>query len=222
MGSSVPKQLLQLAGRPLLQYAVAAFDAAPGIDRVLVVMAPGFRAEAEEIVAAGSYRKVTDIFDGGVSRTASTRRALDALSSGTAEELDILLHDAARPLVDQRIIAECLAELRTSCAVTAAVPTADTILRVDGGTITDIPDRGGLLRCQTPQGFRLATLLRAYDLADADAGRSFQATDDCSVVLRYLPEVSIRVVPGSQRNIKVTEPADLAVAEALLRAPPAH
>jgi 2-C-methyl-D-erythritol 4-phosphate cytidylyltransferase len=216
MATEVPKQLLELAGRPMLEYSIAAFDAAPGIDRVLLVMAPGFRSAAERIVAAGPYRKVRKILDGGATRTDSTRRALAALRQELAGEWDVLFHDAARPLVDRQTIADCLAVLRTAAAITVAMPTSDTILEVDDGLITDIPNRHRLWRCQTPQGFRLATLQRAYELADADVGAGFQATDDCSVVLRYLPGVPIAVVPGSTRNLKVTEPADLAMAEALL------
>lgn len=227
MGSAIPKQLLELAGRPLLEYAIATFDAAPGIDRVLLVMAPGFHDIAEKIVAAGGYRKVRDIVDGGSTRTASTRGAMAALGSIIAgdgdldgdlkADLNVLFHDAARPLVDQQIIADCLAELQNYAAVTAAVPTVDTILEVHDRQISDIPDRRALQRCQTPQGFRLSVLKRAYELA----GAGFEATDDCAVVSRYLPDVLIRVVPGSSRNLKVTEPADLALAEALLGLAPA-
>lgn len=223
MGSAVPKQLLELAGRPLLDYPIAAFEEAPGVDRVVLVITPGFRQAAERIVAAGRYSKVTDILDGGATRTASTRRALAALpvkSAGSAADVNVLFHDAARPLVEQAIIADCLAELRSHSAVTAAVPTTDTILQVDAGVITAIPDRARLQRCQTPQGFRLTTIRRAYELADAHpdsvVAGGFEATDDCAVVLRFLPEVPIRVVPGSARNMKITEPADLAIAERLL------
>lgn len=218
MGGSIPKQLMQLAGRPVLDYALAAFAEAPGIDRVVLVMAQAFRAPAERL--AGRYPKVTDILDGGANRTASTRAALNALRAEDGD-LDVLVHDAARPLVTQRTIADCLAALASGCAVTAAIPTADTILQVDpgvdGGTIAAIPDRSRLLRCQTPQGFRLATLRQAYARAEAQAGPDLVATDDCAVVLRFCPEVSIRVVPGSAGNLKVTEPADLDLAEALLR-----
>jgi 2-C-methyl-D-erythritol 4-phosphate cytidylyltransferase len=81
--------------------------------------------------------------------------------------------------------------------------------------ITQMPVRAGLHRCQTPQGFRLSVIRSAYELACADPG--FTPTDDCGVVLRYLPEVPIAVVAGSERNIKITYPDDIAVAEALLK-----
>ena len=81
--------------------------------------------------------------------------------------------------------------------------------------------RDSLARCQTPQGFRLSVIRRAYELAAADPGfAALSATDDCGVVRRYLPDVPIGAVPGSERNIKVTYPGDLAIAEALLRQDP--
>jgi 2-C-methyl-D-erythritol 4-phosphate cytidylyltransferase len=99
-----------------------------------------------------------------------------------------------------------------------AVPSSDTIVEVCDGVVTGMPRRDTLARCQTPQGFRLSVIRRAYELADADpAFGERQATDDCGIVLRYLPEIPVRIVPGSERNIKITYPHDLEVAEALLR-----
>jgi 2-C-methyl-D-erythritol 4-phosphate cytidylyltransferase len=99
-----------------------------------------------------------------------------------------------------------------------AVPSSDTIIEVSNGVVTGMPQRDALARCQTPQGFRLSVIRRAYELADADpAFAQRTATDDCGVVLRYLPEVPVRIVPGSERNIKITYPGDLDVAEALLK-----
>ena len=130
----------------------------------------------------------------------------------------MLFHDAARPLVDQRIIADCVRALRTYEAVGVAVPTSDTIVIVDDDVMTSMPRRDRLRRCQTPQGFRLQVIRRAYELAQADpAFTDLAATDDCGVVLRYLPEVTIAVVPGSERNMKITYPDDLRVAESLLK-----
>ena len=85
-------------------------------------------------------------------------------------------------------------------------------------SMTAMPRRDTLARCQTPQGFRLSVIRHAYQLARADPGFSSRpATDDCGIVLRYLPEVAIHIVTGSERNLKITYPGDLVVAEALLR-----
>ncbi|MGD0376570.1 MAG: 2-C-methyl-D-erythritol 4-phosphate cytidylyltransferase [Streptosporangiaceae bacterium] len=213
-GGRLPKQLQVLAGKPLVEHSVAAFEAAPGIDSVLLVMAAGFAGQARKQLGGGQYRKLADVIEGGAARADSTRRAIAALG---ASECNVLLHDAARPLLDQRIIADCVTALGTSLAVGVAVPSADTIVIVNDGVMTGMPARDSLRRCQTPQGFRLSVLRQAHELALADpAFTDAAATDDCGVVLRYLPGVAIRVVPGSERNIKITYPADLDVAEALL------
>lgn len=222
LGAAIPKQLLEVAGRPVVDRTIAAFDTSPDVDEIVVMMAPGYAREAEDIVAAGGYRKVSRILEGGASRTESTYRALTALSQPEAgspqrraAEQGVLLHDAVRPLVDHRIIGDCARALRTHHAVTAAVPSSDTLLDVEGESVADIPDRTRLWRAQTPQGFRLATITAAYERAIADP--DFAATDDCTVVLRYLPGVAVHVVPGSEDNIKVTHAGDIALAETLLR-----
>jgi 2-C-methyl-D-erythritol 4-phosphate cytidylyltransferase len=134
---------------------------------------------------------------------------------GSGGDCGVLLHDAARPLVDQQIIADCVASLEVYEAAGVAVPTSDTIVITDNGVMRSVPRRETLFRCQTPQCFRLSVIARAHELAAADP--DFAPTDDCGVVLRYLPGVDVHIVPGSERNIKITYPQDLAVAEALLR-----
>ena len=130
----------------------------------------------------------------------------------------MLFHDAARPLVDQRIIAGCVAALGEYRAVGVAVPSSDTIAMVSDGVITATPRRDSLVRLQTPQGFRLSVIRRAHELAAADPRfGDLPATDDCGIVLRYLPDVGVHVVPGSERNLKITFPRDLAVADVLHR-----
>jgi len=217
-GTSVPKQLLPFAGRPLIEHSVAAFNEAPAVDAVLVVMAAGHAAQVREALAAGVYRKLAGVIPGGLTRVESTRRAISELGSA---ECNVLFHDAARPLVDQRIIADCAAALATHRAVGVAVPTSDTIAVVSDGVMTAIPRRDSLVRLQTPQGFRLSVIRRAHELAAADPGfADLPATDDCGIVLRYLPDVGVHVVPGSERNLKITFPRDLAVADVLHREAP--
>jgi len=227
LGAGLPKQLLTLGGTTLIERCVAAFEAAPGVDEILVVMARGYTGQVEALLGS-RYRKVTAVIEGGPTRPESTRVALSAIASGqhgaSGGDPGVLLHDAARPLVDQRIIADCVAALREHDAAGVAVATSDTIVIAVDGVMHSVPPRETLFRCQTPQCFRLSVITRAHELAAADPG--FAPTDDCGVVLRYLPETKVHIVPGSERNIKVTYPHDLAVAEALLRselssAPPA-
>jgi 2-C-methyl-D-erythritol 4-phosphate cytidylyltransferase len=211
LGLEAPKQLASVGGRSILARAIAAFDAAPEVDDILVVMAPGHLAAAE--LAAGPYPKVSGVVAGGVSRTDSTLSALSALEA-LPDEDRVLFHDAARPFVDGRVIAECVAALETAEAVAVAVPSSDTVVVVEDDRVVEMPRRETLRRFQTPQGFRLGTIRTAYERALADPGFAADPpTDDCGVVHRYLPGVPIVVVAGSEHNIKITHPVDLVVAE---------
>jgi 2-C-methyl-D-erythritol 4-phosphate cytidylyltransferase len=210
-GAAVPKQLLTLNGRTLVEHCVTAFSEAPGIAEILLVMPPDLHAEARKLVGG----QVSDIIAGGVTRSDSVRNALAHISAryGPAET-GVLIHDAARPLVSRQIIEGCLDGLTKYEACGTAVPTSDTILSVKNGVIANVPPRETLYRAQTPQCFRLAVINRAHALAAADP--DFQPTDDCGVVLRYLPDIPVHIIPGSEHNVKVTYPSDLAIAEALL------
>ncbi|WP_017559210.1 2-C-methyl-D-erythritol 4-phosphate cytidylyltransferase [Nocardiopsis baichengensis] len=217
MGGALPKQLLPLAGRPVLAHAVAAFQEAPEVDEVVVVMAPDHMAEAERIAAG--FPKVRAVLPGGATRTDSSVAALRAVEGRDGSDL-LLLHDAARPLVARSTIAAAVAALEHAGAVGVAVPSSDTVVRVEPGeggaeAVAEVPPRARLRRMQTPQGFRLEVLRRAFAAALADP--DLVATDDCGVVLRYLPGEPVHIVAGTESNIKVTHPGDVEVAEALLR-----
>jgi 2-C-methyl-D-erythritol 4-phosphate cytidylyltransferase len=210
-GAALPKQLLTLGGRTLVEHCVTAFSQAPGIAEILLVMPPDYHAEARKLVGG----QVSDIIAGGVTRSHSVRNALAHISARyEPAETGVLIHDAARPLISPQIIEGCLGGLRKYDACGTAVPTSDTILSVENGIIANVPPRETLYRAQTPQCFRLEVINRAHALAAADP--DFQPTDDCGVVLRYLPDTPVHIVPGSESNLKVTYPSDLAVAQALL------
>ncbi len=213
LGAGMPKQLLTLGGQTLIERCVAAFEAAPGVDEILVVMARGYTAQVRELVAG--YQKVIAVIEGGTTRPESTRAALAEIAeSSSGSDCGVLLHDAARPLVDQKIIAGCVAALEEHDAAGVAVPASDTMVLTENGVMHSVPPRERLFRCQTPQCFRLSVITKAHELAAADP--DFAPTDDCGVVLRYLPGTPVHIVPGSERNMKITYPNDLAVAEALL------
>ncbi|MFB9622448.1 IspD/TarI family cytidylyltransferase [Nonomuraea helvata] len=219
IGLGRPKQLIEVAGKTIIEHSLAVFQEAPEIDEIVVLMTPGYADRIREIVAKGGYDKVGKVVDGGASRTESTWLALQALG---AEECNVLLHDAVRPLLEPRIITECVKALETHRAVNVAIPSSDTVLVAvpapDGEVIGEVLDRSVLRRSQTPQCFRLSVIREAYERALADPGfASRPATDDCGVVLRYLPDVPIHLVPGSEQNIKVTHPADLRIAELLFQ-----
>jgi 2-C-methyl-D-erythritol 4-phosphate cytidylyltransferase len=215
VGLTIPKQLIKIAGKPIIEHTIGLLNASPLIDEILVLMAPGHLDAVHAILRPGAYPKVTRVLEGAETRNATTQRALDALG---AEECNVLLHDAVRPLLSQRVIADCIDALEQYEAVDTAIPSADTIIQVDGGsgsTIEDVLKRPLLRRGQTPQCFRLSAIRRAYDLASQDP--AFEATDDCTVVLRYTPDVPIAVVRGEDRNMKVTEPIDVYIADKLFQ-----
>jgi 2-C-methyl-D-erythritol 4-phosphate cytidylyltransferase len=210
MGSALPKQLIEVGGRPILTYSARAFDSCPDISEIILMMVPGYEAAGRELMRP--YGKVRTVLEGGASRTESTMRALEELRA-EADDARVLFHDAARPFVDHGIIGRALRALEEHQAVAVGLPVTDTIVEVAGDAVTAMPPRAGLWRFQTPQGFRLGTIRAAYEKALADP--EFTATDDCGVVHRYLPGVSIPVVEGSERNLKVTHPFDITIAETL-------
>jgi 2-C-methyl-D-erythritol 4-phosphate cytidylyltransferase len=213
-GAALPKQLLTLRGRTLVEHCVAAFASVPEISEILLVMPSAYHEEAKRLVG----HQVSAMIEGGVTRSDSVRNALAYIAARHAPATTaVLIHDAARPLVSARIIGDCVRALAEHDAIGTAVPSSDTILTVADNAITHVPPRETLYRAQTPQGFRLSVITEAHRLAAADP--HFVPTDDCSVVLRYLPDVPVRIVPGSESNIKVTYPGDLLVAEALLSLP---
>jgi len=213
VGGELPKQLLEVGGRPLLEHALSTFHAHALVDEIVLVMAPGHLDAARAVVEGGGYAdKVTAVVEGGATRSDSTVAALAAIGD---EPVLLLVHDAARPLVTARIISDCFESLAAYPVVNVAVESADTIVEVGpDGTVRSTPDRSRLRRVQTPQGFRSEVLRAAHDLAAADPG--FAATDDCGVVMRYLPDEPVVVVDGDERNLKVTTPIDLRVVAALL------
>ncbi|MCW2843574.1 MAG: 2-C-methyl-D-erythritol 4-phosphate cytidylyltransferase [Nocardioides sp.] len=213
IGLAIPKQLIKVAGKTILEHALIALHSHPKVDEVLIMMAPGHLDAVRAIVKGGDYAKVTAILEGGDSRNETTLRALDALGD---DECHVLFHDAVRPLVTPRIIEECFLALESYPAVDVAIPSADTIIEVrDDNTIREIPPRAALRRGQTPQAFRSSVIKAAYAKAWQDP--DFVATDDCTVVLRYLPDEPIVVVHGDERNMKVTEPIDVYLADKLFQ-----
>ncbi|WP_406362235.1 D-ribitol-5-phosphate cytidylyltransferase [Streptomyces sp. NBC_01579] len=222
IGLAIPKQLLKIAGKPILEHTLQVFEAAPDIDDIIVLMTPDYVAEAEKIVTRAGLRKVSQVLAGGATRSETTMLAIEAAAARLSgdEDCNLLFHDAVRPLVSQRVIKECVQALERYRAVDVAIPSADTVIVTrthgdDGEFITEIPDRGRLRRGQTPQGFWLSTIRSAYGLAASDP--LFQATDDCSVVVKYLPDVPVHVVMGDEYNMKVTQPVDVFIADKLFQ-----
>lgn len=212
LGLQIPKQMVKIAGKTILEHTVAVLNDSEDIDELIVMIAPGWSEQVATLLDS-RFDKLTRILEGGQTRNETTRKVLEALGT---EECKVVLHDAVRPLVDTRIIKDCVAALDGYGAVDVVIPSADTIVEVNSDDIiTSIPDRGQLRRGQTPQAFKLSVLSAAYDKALQDP--YFSATDDCGVVLKYLPEVPIKTVEGAEHNLKVTHPVDLFIADKLFQ-----
>jgi len=217
-GADRPKQFVRIGERTVLEHSLAAFEQSPHIDAILIVSHPQHLDEVRQLLPSSQHPKLLTIVAGGAERQDSTLNALRALAQITdspLEQIRILIHDAVRPAVSQSIIERMCTALHTHQAANLVVPVTDTLLEVnDNGTTAAMPSRARFRRVQTPQGFHAATLQHAYDVALTDP--NFQATDDCGVVFRYLPEVEIALVEGEQRNIKLTYPEDLHMLHHLL------
>lgn len=213
-GGGLPKQFLPLAGKPVVAHTVEAFERNANIDEVVIVSHADWMDRMRSVVEQTGARKVKAVLAGGTERYDSSLAAIRYCGD---REANLLLHDAARPLVTQRIIDEVCARLAGGAgAVNVTLPVVDTIVEVEDGHVVAMPDRSRLRRVQTPQGFRLDVIRKAYVLALADA--AFSATDDFGVVVRYLPEAVTALVDGDGRNLKLTYREDLPGLEAMLAA----
>lgn len=202
-GADRPKQFLEVDGCTVLEHSIRAFHRSPLVDRIVIITRADFVDEVRSIAAR--YPKVSHVRPGGRERYHST---LSALEVCTGPDDLLLIHDAVRPMVSEAIIGRCVEALATYDAVGVAVPSTDTIVRVDGNEcIVESLPRASLRNMQTPQGFRQWVLRRAFDLGLQDP--DFAPTDDCGVVRRYLPRVPVRIVEGEVTNIKITYPKDL-------------
>ena len=154
VGGETPKQLLPLAdGRSILEHSIDAFEASPSIDEIAVVMHPDHISSLQKLCQSNRWQKLTKIIPGGAERWESSYNAIKACteSANLDEPLSLLLHDAARPFVSQRIIADVCQALETHEAVTVAVPVTDTIYEVWNNEVQEVKNRRDFMRAQTPR-----------------------------------------------------------------------
>ncbi len=208
-GSDIPKQHIKIGHKSVLDYTIDAFERHEHIDEIVLVVAAGYEDGVKKRCAQLGRQKVRHIVTGGKERYLSSLAALQIFETGMdAPSCNLLFHDAARPLVSETVITNVIMALQEHQAVTVAVPATDTILQKtqDGRHIACIPDRSLLMAAQTPQGFQLPIIREAYRRAIASG--SIVASDDCGIVLSYMPEVPIFIASGDPRNIKITYPDD--------------
>ena len=209
LGRKTHKPFVRLAGRPLLCWTLRALEASRLVERIVLVVHPDDIRPAGRMVRRFRLRKVGRIVAGGSSRSDSVWRGIQALPAGTEW---VLVHDGARPLVSPALVEETLKAAREHGAAIAAVPVVPTIKQAEGGWVTRTLDRTHLWAVQTPQAFRLGLLRKAHERGRA---RKIRPTDDAALVEAMGRPV--RIVLGSERNLKVTTPEELLIAGALLR-----
>jgi len=212
MGAAINKQYLQLGERPILAHTLSFFEQHPRIDTITVVIPeteiPFCRAEVVERFA---LRKVSAVVAGGAERQDSVRNGL-AVLEGEADNDLVLIHDGVRPLLDQESLERLIENVTRTGACLLGVPAKDTIKEVADGKVVATPERERLWLAQTPQAFRLGLIREAHQRAYTEGVR---ATDDA--MLAEWAGHSVAMVMGSYRNIKITTPEDLIVAEAWLK-----
>jgi 2-C-methyl-D-erythritol 4-phosphate cytidylyltransferase len=212
LGAGRPKALVELGGRPLVQWSIDALSQVSRIGQVVVALPVGSYPALDLQAAEG-----VQFVDGGASRSQSVRMALSATEARGGEADLVLVHDAARPLLTPTLAETVIAALERdpdAHAAIAALPVTDTVKRVDAaGAVHETLDRSALWAVQTPQVFRRDALERALDVDDEELAR---ATDDAWLIERDGGRVI--VVGSSDENLKVTTPLDLKVAELLLAA----
>lgn len=200
-GGEIAKQWQPLAGRRVLDWTLDAFRAAQGVDHLVLVLHP------QEMDRAAQYLDVQAVA-GGDTRAESVRAGLTALASAGFSR--VLIHDAARPLVSQQIISDVLTALEHAQGAAPALEVTDALWRGTDGVVTGTQDRAGLYRAQTPQGFDFRAILAAHEAFEGNAA------DDVEVARSA--GVEVVMVPGEERNLKLTRPPDFARAEAMLGA----
>lgn len=213
-GADMPKQFVRLAGEPILARSLRAIASA-GVDQVVVVSHPSWLAETNELVAGLELPIPTSIVAGGVTRNESTRNGLATLAAD--DEDVVVVHDAVRPLVPREVVLRSIEPILSgrADATDSVIPSADTLVVVEGDAVVEIPERARFRRGQTPQTFRVGVLRRAYEAAAA-AG-DLQATDDCTLVLRHVPGARIVAIPGDEVNLKITTRTDMVLADRMIQ-----
>ena len=180
-GQDIPKQFYKISGKTILQLSIEAFDNNKFIDEIIIVSNPDFMDLSEKIVNAISSKKISKIISGGKTRQESSYLGVSAIND---TNINVLIHDAVRPFVSDKIITDCILALDKYKAVNTAIFSSDTIIKVDENNIIKaVPDRNTIRRCQTPQGFDINIIKKAHEYAIKDNYTA--ATDDCTLVLKY-------------------------------------
>lgn len=225
MKSAVAKQFMRLGGRPLIWYALNAMEQSQIIDDcILVTGAEDIAFARREIVEKYQFHKVDTVIAGGGERYASVANAMRVIAQGDmrVQNTDgyVFIHDGARPFLTESIIQNTYEAVQRYHACAAAVPSKDTVKLADkDGFAVQTPDRGSVWNIQTPQVFDAKLIIEAYrnlqENMDNLKQRGITVTDDAGVV-ELFTDIRVKLVEGSYKNIKITTPEDLMIAETFL------
>ena len=206
----IDKVMADLGGEPMIVRTVRAFQNCDAIASIVIVTREDLIRPISDLCR--DMKKVAAVVAGGKSRQESVHLGLNALPKGTKLAA---VHDGARPLISWQVIDRVVRAANTYGAAAPAIPVKDTIKVVAGGLVKETPDRSTLMAVQTPQVFDFDLLRGALRKAEEDGAA---VTDDCSAVERT--GMKIKIVEGDERNLKVTTPMDLKIAELLLEEEP--
>lgn len=213
MGMETPKQFVLVKDKPLLFYSLRMFETYPELDAIIVVTNKEYISLAEEIIKEYSFKKVKAIVAGGETRQDSVYNGLLEIKKFASNDDIILIHDAARPLVNHRIIYDNIKACQEFDAVDTVIQASDTIIKSsDGSGVDELPLRKELYQGQTPQTFKLGLILEAHEYSRAH--HIPDVTDDVKLV--HTLGKKVHIVEGSKLNFKITTPEDLDLLESLL------
>lgn len=218
MNASVPKQYLMLGKRPVIYYSLKAFQNSGVEDIILVTGREDVEFCQKEIVDKYGLTKVRAVVPGGEQRYHSVFCGLKELKKKGGQPDYVMIHDGARPFVDQAMIEHCAKAVKRDQACVAGMPVKDTIKIADDCQFAkETPKRSHVWQVQTPQAFAFSMIYDAYQklLKQEEQGETLSVTDDAMVVESILGE-KVRLVEGSYKNLKITTPEDLKIAELFL------
>jgi 2-C-methyl-D-erythritol 4-phosphate cytidylyltransferase len=208
-GAEKPKQFLEIRGKPVLVHTLEKFEKCAAIDEIILVLPAAEIENFQTLIEKYNFKKLAKTVAGGKTRAESVLNGLNSVNSEKAEI--VAVHDGARPIVSPEEIAATIEKASEFGAACLVAPVTDTIKQIANGKIVGTIDRNSLRRALTPQCFRIEILQKAF--SENDLGEA--ATDECFLVEKLGYEISF--VEGSARNIKITHPEDLKIAEFFLK-----
>lgn len=211
MNSSIPKQFLSLNGVPILIHTLRVFEQCPSIDAICLACSSSHLSMIKKLIAEYHLKKVRFFANAGADRRLSSKNAVDAIAPYCSSEDIVLIHDAVRPFLTQRIVEENIEAAKKYGAVYTVYPTQDTIVQsLDEKQLHDIPVRSTLFLGQTPQSFQFSVIEKAHHSYELQESPD-PVTDDCTLAMKI--GYPVHLVRGSKWNIKITTPEDMEIAQ---------